>query len=157
MKWFRTSSNSRRLQAQAVAVPPSNHHKFDEQTGQVYTETTAALTSDTDRDWLHQAPSRVNWDDFEVPRVRDDASGRLAIIRDVILKKKKRDRIFKANKEAFIAAFRKRKVKGPRSLADLALETILRNVRDLDIEMLDEVPIRLLELIWDHIKHRLVY
>lgn len=154
MKWFRISNKSRRLQT--VAAAPSNDHKFDEQTGQIYTETTAAVTNDIDRDWPYRLCTALHWTDTEIPR-GDDIAGTAGIIRDVIQKMKKSDRLFKAKKFAFISAFRGTKVKGTRSLADVALETIILNITDLNVEVLDQVPIRLLELIWDHIMQRLVY
>ncbi|KAF8866211.1 hypothetical protein BDZ45DRAFT_735500 [Acephala macrosclerotiorum] len=90
---------------------PSDKHKFDDQTGQMFTETTVAMPAQSDINWPYRA-------------------GLAALP---------------------ISAERRR---GTRSLVAVALETIVRNVTDLTVDVLEPLPGRLLQQVWEQIKQR---
>lgn len=90
---------------------PSNNHKFDDQTGQMFTETTVVMPAQSDINW----PYRTDLVALPIPAKRR---------------------------------------RGTRSLVAVALETVVRNVSDLTVDVLESVPRRLLQQVWEQVKQR---
>lgn len=133
MKWFPLK---RRLllrqwppKSQRVDLPAvvQDGHKFDEATGQVYTETIVSISSGDDRNWTRNR--RVVRERYEKDFVGYEEP---------------------PNDTNTGAS------KGARSLQDIAVESILRNLSDITLEHLECLPSQLLDRIWFEVNKRLV-
>jgi hypothetical protein len=105
--------------------------KFDEATGQVYTERIAPIQCADDRDWVHWlyrqhvfSPQSAAGDD-QIDEIWEDDDEDIRV--------------------------------GARSLKETAIGCILRNIVDLKLEMIEDLPITVRYQLWDAIKKRLVY
>lgn len=97
--------------ASDVMPMPSNNHKFDDQTGQMFTEVTVAIPSQSDINWPYSV-------------------GLVALPRST------------------------ERRKGTQSLVAIALETIMHNITNLTIDVLEPLPGRLVQQIWEQIEQR---
>lgn len=107
-------------------LPTTN--KFDEATGQVYTETIVAIQRSDDHNWVHWLYRQC------VFRLQPTASG------DQI------DEISQGDSTQV----------GGRSLKETAILCILRNIVDLKLEMIEDLPSTVKYQLWDAIKKRSV-
>ncbi|CZR57544.1 uncharacterized protein PAC_07433 [Phialocephala subalpina] len=103
----------RRRKALDVMPMPPDKHKFDDQTGQMFTETTVAMPAQSDINWPYRTGLAAS------P----------------------------------ISAGRR---KGARSLVAIALETIMQNVTNLTFDVLEPLPRRLLQQVWEQVRQRSV-
>lgn len=116
--------------------PPSEAHiprpwhnsKFDESTGQVYTESTTAIQRSDDRNWTqwHQKIAVPTCNDADYTRGEVDPG-------------------------------QTPNSRGAQSLQASAIRCILQNLSDLTVELLESLPIHLIRRIWDGVIRTLVY
>ncbi|KAE8450068.1 hypothetical protein EG329_007208 [Mollisiaceae sp. DMI_Dod_QoI] len=155
MKLFPSKSGRlRRVEAEAIAPIPAENHKFDEQTGQVYTEITISVPKAEDRDWPHQLRPVRDLADYELPPESDDIVGRATRARDVIRVLERSNHVLEQTRLALLASVRAPGEIGARSLVGVAIETILRNIADLTVDVLETLPIQLTRRVWEEIKKR---
>lgn len=126
MRWLQANKAKSRQSRVRVAPPPANQ-KFDDQTGQIYTETTVDATRPTDFNWVHQSE-------------RDRGRGGRDCTKDY----------------SYTYFSGSRPGPGPRSLVDIAAESILQNVHSLSVEALRDVPPVLLSKLWAQLQARSV-
>lgn len=128
MKPLRLRSKLTRLPAQDQCQTT----KFDEATGQVYTETTAAIQCSDDSDWTQwryrqttvgSAPAGGNDQELQINDARPS----------------------KINPRV-----------GPRSLQDCAIRCLLQHISDVTVEMIDSLPLTVRYRVWDAVTRRLV-
>jgi hypothetical protein len=132
MKWpplkRRLLLGQRTPKSQRVNLPPlQDGHKFDEATGQVYTETILSILSSDDRNWTRN--------------------------RLVVHEKYEKDFI---GYEEPLNGTKISASKGARSLQDIAIECILRNIPDITQEHLQYLPSELLDRVWFEVNRRSV-
>ena len=124
-----------------------NFAKYDESTGQVYLETTAAIRTSDDRDWARDSrmvKGADYRDDQEYEEyVRSPGGER----KDLENYQKRLDRL----KDSRIKGS-----KGARSLQDAAIECILENISDITLEGIECLPISIVRRIWHAVNKRLV-
>ena len=129
---------------------PWQNAKFDESTGQVYFETTAAIQSSADRDWARQ--SRVVGG-----RERRDSRQFAGYVKSSEDGKREGD-LGKYQKHVDrVTNSRVRGFNGARSLQDTAIECLLENLSDISHEAIECLPIPIVRRLWHVIKTRLVY
>jgi hypothetical protein len=122
-----------------------NSAKFDESTGQVYLETTAAIPTYDDKNWARD--SRL----VKGPIYRDDEDynqylKRLGGRTKGLEKYHMRVDEFKNS--------RVKNFKGARSLQDGAIECILENISDITLEGIECLPIAIVRRIWHAVNAR---
>jgi hypothetical protein len=126
----------------------SRHHKFDESTGQVYTESTASMQDRDDQLWTRQSKVVVGPDyrDSDARVSFSEVSGD--------------SRDSEANPGAYheyLDAFKNSRVrglKGTRSLQDSAVDYILNNISDVTYEGIACLPTSLVRRIWHAVNKR---
>jgi hypothetical protein len=141
MRWFRGKSSQPRRE-----IAPVKHRKFDDQTGQIYTETTSMAATQPDDDWHHRSRCSGEWIESDW---RDD----FAIAKRAPLVKVSPKTTSNTRNPRTLNASGKL---GSRSLVETAMESILQKVKDLSIEVLQDMPPILLQKVWDQIRARLV-
>lgn len=129
-----------------------DRHRFDEQTGQVYTEKTAAATNDLDRDWVFDVRTGMDVSYYDAT----DASARRPNnqVRDMIRVFKQRGDLQDEQRRASKVISKTYQITGARSLVDVALDMILQKLDDLTMELLSDLPVVLLQRIWEETKKR---
>ena len=156
MKWLLAQAQSKRKRllklrtlrpsTRTPDTTPSAHQKFDETTGQVYTETTAAIQTTTDLDWTRQTILAFgpDWRDQEELAILDSwKSGQSE--EDLGGYQRYSDNV----RNSRIIGFR-----GARPLQDVAVETILQNIADITLEGIGCLPIPLVRRIWNAVNKR---
>jgi hypothetical protein len=151
MKWLQSKRRLLLKPRKSLKAPRGNtlrdHHKYDESTGQVYSETTAEIQGADDRNWTNQthvvAGPDYRWSDESTAFFCDSDE-----------------------KEVNIGAYhdhldglkntRLKRFKGARSLQDAAVECILHNISDVTLEGLACLPTPLVRRIWHAVNKRLV-
>jgi hypothetical protein len=134
MKWFPLKHRlllAQRSKPQPLDLPTARDgQKFDEATGQVYTETIVAIASENDLNWTEKrCQTRERYEkDFvgyqeSLGRARDSSPGAS---------------------------------KGARSLQDMAIESILGNIHRIDLDYLGTLPSSLLDRVWFEVNRRSV-
>jgi hypothetical protein len=124
MKWF--PLNRRLLPApsssrpQRASLPVKYGDKYDEASGQVYTETYISIPSGSDQDWARMG----------------------LVVRDQHEKKNFGYESAHAASPGIIAS------KGSRSLQDIAMDTALDNLANITIEYLEALPTSLVNRMW---------
>ncbi|KAG9230424.1 hypothetical protein BJ875DRAFT_472267 [Amylocarpus encephaloides] len=125
-----------------------DQHKFDEASGQVYTELTASILSEDDHEWTRQTRIVVKpeYRDFDDPGGFLDNSD---------------------ENEANLGAYheyldglkntRVRGLNGARSLQDIAVDCILNNISDCTLEGISCLPISLVRRIWHAVNRRCTF
>lgn len=130
MKWFPIKRRFLRglspSKPQRADLPVQHGDKYDEASGQVYTETSVPVTS-SDRDWTRQR------------RVARETRGRDHVGCDPAYGTKPR-------------GFRPSK--GVRSLQDIAIDATLANLGNITAEYLESLPLPFLDRIWDEVEQR---
>jgi hypothetical protein len=143
----RLLSRRRRLlkpsNAKASTVEPNrfmlgDKHKFDEETGQVYSETTASIPTSHDRNWFRLPSTPTAEADF-----RDGQDYRRSFHCGNSLEKPRAKRSMSA--------------KGVRSLQETAIECIIHNISNVTFEVIEYLPNQLVQRIWHEAKRRSVY
>lgn len=158
MKWL---SNKRRLgllfpqnksglfnyKKQQTVAGLGDHHKYDDSTGQVYSESTTAIQTSDDSNWTSQTRLVVG------PEYRDEDEAHNFVPTNEI--------------ESSIGAYhyhidglkntRIRGLKGPRSLQDSAIECIIQNISDCTLEGIACLPPSLVRRIWHAVSKRYSY
>jgi hypothetical protein len=119
-------------------------HKFDEETGQVYSETTASIPSSHDRNWFQLPPTTTAKVDFRDERdygrgLRSELS---VNCRDSLKKPKTK---------------RSRSAKAVRSLQETAIECVIQNISNVTFEAIEHLPNQLIQRIWNEANRRFVY
>jgi hypothetical protein len=149
----RLQSKRRRLlkpsNAKASTIEPNqfmlgNKHKFDEGTGQVYSETTASIPTSNDRNWFRLPPTAIAEADFRDER--DYGMGfqpELSMNCGDSLKKPR--------------AKRSRRAKAVRSLQETAIECVIQNISNVTFEAIEYLPNQLIQQIWHEANRRSVY
>jgi hypothetical protein len=126
----------------------NSHHKFDESTGQVYTENTLSIQNSDDQYWARQTKvvigpeyrdSEDNVSFSEASGESRDSEASLGAYHDY-LNELKNTRI--------------RGLKGARSLQDCAVDCILENISDVTFEGIACLPITLVRRIWHAVNKR---
>ena len=149
----RLQSKRRRLlkpsNAKASTVAPNqfmlgNKHKFDEGTGQVYSETTASIPTSHDRNWFRLPPTDVAEADFRDRRdysrdFRSDLSMNCG------------DNLKKPKSKPSTSA------KAVRSLQETAIECVIQNISNITFEAIEYLPNPLVQQIWHEANRRSVY
>lgn len=125
-----------RVQPRWVAPPqqgPGPNYKFDESTGQVYTERTAPIQCSDDSNWTQ----------------RPHCQGIFGLAKeDTTL-----DEMLPNDEETLIVD----RPKGARTLRDSVIRYIVRNILDITLEVMVNLPQQLIRLLWDAVKEALVY
>lgn len=134
MRWLRARPSQLRRE-----VAPVKQQKFNDQTGQIYTETTIAATR-PDNDWHHRCRSSGEWIESHW---RDDFTKHAPLV-----KVSRKNRRAQGPQESGKL--------GSRSLIETATEVILQKVNDLSVEVLQDVSPVLLQKVWDQIQARSV-
>lgn len=119
-------------------------HKFDEETGQVYSETTASIPTSHDRNWFRLPPTAIAKADFRDER--DYSRGfrsELSMNCGDNLKKPKPKR--------------PRSAKAVRSLQETAIECVIQNISNVTFEAIEYLPNQLVQRIWNEANRRSVY
>ncbi|KAH8590899.1 hypothetical protein B0O99DRAFT_284239 [Bisporella sp. PMI_857] len=116
------------------------NQKFDGATGQIYTETTTAIQSTSDRDWTRKGrlvvgPSYREIQDYEgyVNNFARHSTKDIGQYREDI------DNVKNS---------RARRFTGARSLQDAAIECVLQNISDIELEGIECLPEQLTRRIW---------
>lgn len=137
----------------APSATPSSHQKFDEATGQVYTETTVAIYTANDLDWSRQTVIALGPDWREQEEVALVEAWRASQSKGIDLETLGSYRAYLDNvRNSRIRAFR-----GARSLQDVAVETILQNINEITLQGMECLPVQLVRRIWHAVNKRLVY
>jgi hypothetical protein len=132
MKWFPlkrrllSGLGPSKAKSQQANLPVQHGDKFDEATGQVYTEIQVPIPSSSDGDWTRQL--RVVTEKHEQHHVG-----------------------YQPLHEPDPGPF-----KGARSLQDQAMDTILDNVANISAEYLTMLPFPLLDWLWFELNRRSV-
>lgn len=119
--------------------------KYDESTGQVYSETTATIPTWDDRDWARDsqivkgARYRNDEEYNEYVRLRNGTEGL----------QKYQQRLDGLRNS------RIRGIEGARSLQDAAIECVLENISDITIEGIECLPNSILRRLWHAVTTRL--
>jgi hypothetical protein len=156
MKWLLAQAQSKRKRLLKLRTPrtstrtpettPSGNQKFDEATGQVYTETTAAIQTANDLDWTRQTVVAIG------PDWRDQEE--LALI-DAWKSGQSEENL--GGFHGYSDSVRNSRIigfRGARSLQDVAVETILQNITDITLEGMECLPIQLVRRIWHAVNKR---
>jgi hypothetical protein len=156
MNWLQSkrkplfTQNRSGLGIQSQHYTLSSHHKFDESTGQVYSESTASIQDSDDRYWTRQTRVVVGPDyrDSDDGISFSGASGgstesetSLGAYRDYL---------------DALKNTRVRGLKGARSLQDCAVDCILNNISDVTFEGIACLPTTLVRRIWHAVNKRSV-
>ena len=142
MKWLLPRRKAGLRQSNIGPRIESVHdQKFDEATGQIYTEETASIRTSDDRDWTRLAPriakplTQDRGDYNEYLRVRETGSSVSSL----------------ADYEAYLdrlETFKVLGVKGARSLQTSAIECILENISDVTLEGIECLPRHIIRRVW---------
>lgn len=150
MKWL-IPKRKKGLQNRNLRPEPEFVHnqKFDESTGQIYTEKTASIQISDDRDWPWQTP---------VVAMSD--------IRDTVdyyeyLKAVEMGRSVESLGEyqAYLdrlQSFRVIGFRGARTLQNSAIECILENIEDITLEVIQCLPRHIVRRVWHAVNQRSV-
>jgi hypothetical protein len=123
------------------------NQKFDESTGQVYSETTAAIQSSDDQGW--DRISRV----VRGPSYRDDQ-----LYEEYVKnwdKSKAPENL--GEYQRYLDGVKNSKVrglKGARSLQDAAIECLLQNISEITLEAIECLPNQIVRQLWHAINQR---
>ena len=144
MKWLQRQYHSYRPSPPKKTI---DTQKFDENTGQIYNETTVAIRTDHDRGW--DRASRV----VLGPSFRDtaDSDGYLRNWRAV---EDSRDLKDYRNHLDSIKSSKVRGLRGTRSLQDAAIECILQNISDITSEGIRCLPVHIVRQLWHTVNMR---
>jgi hypothetical protein len=126
---------------------PVHNQKFNEATGQVYTEKTASIQSSDDQNWTRQPRSIVEADYRDDDDYREYAEaweksrsvGKLAEFQKYL------DGVRNSRAKGFI---------GARSLQDSAIECILGNISDITLEGIECLPMQIVRRVWREVNKR---
>jgi hypothetical protein len=134
--------------AKASTVEPNrfmlgDQHKFDEETGQVYSETTASIPSSHERNWFRLPSTTCAEVDF-----RDNQDYRRSFQSDLSVNC--------GNSLKEPRAKRSMSSKGVRSLQETAIECIIHNISNVTSEVIEYLPNQLVQRIWHEAKRRSV-
>jgi hypothetical protein len=135
--------------ARASTVEPNrfmlgDKHKFDEETGQVYSETTLSIPNSHDRNWFRLPSTPTAEVDF-----RDEQDYRRNFQSDLSINC--------GNSFKKPRAKRSMGAKGVRSLQETAIECIIHNISNVTFEVIEYLPSQLVQRIWHEAKRRSVY
>ncbi|SZF02082.1 unnamed protein product [Blumeria hordei] len=100
-----------------------NNSKYDEKTGQVYTETQVSFWGSSDKDWEYRTHAMPYVDSLSTTEIQNAPKN----------------------------GIKKVKQKGSRSLQLTTLDTIIANVSDLSLQSLELMPLKLVEFLWNTI------
>lgn len=159
MKWLQLHSKRRLLLKKrngTIKRPESlltRDHKFDESTGQVFKETTAAIqgmNDPNDRDWTQRTrvvigPDYLDSEDYdELLHIWEPGESEASLdgFHDYM----------DGMKNSRVRGFR-----GARSLQDTAIECILNNISDVTFEGMQCLPDQMVRRIWHAVNKRSVY
>jgi len=147
MKWLapRRSLGIKRRSESRYGMPLGNH-KFDELTGQIYTETTTAIQSSDDSNWTRKCrvvlgPTLRDSEDY-AEQVKSWGSSD-----DLSEHQKHLDNVKNSKVNGR---------KGARSLQDATIECIIQNISDITLEGINCLPIQIVRRIWHAVNQRLV-
>ncbi|TVY40884.1 hypothetical protein LOCC1_G006488 [Lachnellula occidentalis] len=139
-----------RTSNRAPSTTPSGHQKFDEATGQIYTETTAAIDTANDLDWTRRTVLAIGPDWREQEEVALVDAWKASQHRGVDPETLGSYRGYLDNvRNSRIWGFR-----GARSLQDVAVETILQSITEITLEGMQWLPIHLVRRIWHAVNKR---
>src|SRR3954447_6832738 len=125
--------------------------KFDESTGQIYTEKIAAVQTTDDRNWARKGHLVAG------PSYRDD------VLYTDYLKEWEKGTTARQDLGDYrkyideVTNSRVKRLKGARSLQDSAIECILKNISDITLEGIQCLPHQIVRQIWYAVKKRLVH
>jgi len=150
MRWLvpRRSLGIERRSESRYGMPLGNH-KFDESTGQIYTERTTAIQSSDDSNWTRNCrvvlgPSLSDGEDH-AEQAKSWGIGRTP--EDLSQHQKHLDNVKNSKVKGR---------KGARSLQNAAIECIIQNISDITLEAIDCLPIQIVRQIWHAVNQRLV-
>ena len=137
MKWLLPKRS--RIKARLEIGDEVPYIKFDESTGQIYSETTATIPTSDDRDWYRDSRivKRAKYLDVEQYNryVKKLDNGRASLARH--------QKGLNGLKNSRIRGF-----KGARSLQHAATECILKNISDITLEGIECLPISVVRRLW---------
>jgi len=133
-----------RARSKASNYMLSDNHKFDEATGQVYTETTASIQSTDDRDWTRRTLG-PGWRDSEDELQLKMSSRSQESLKDY------REYLHS------VKSPKARRFKGVRSLQATSFESVLQHISDVTLEGLECLPIQVVRRLWHAMNRRSVY
>jgi len=147
MKWLQRPYH--RYQP-APPKTPVRTQKFDENSGQIYNETTVAIRSGDDRGWdrtgrVVVGPSYRDTGDYEVYLRNWRANKDTGDIDDY------------RNYMDSVKNSKVRGLRGARSLQDAAIECILQNISDITLEGIECLPVQIVRRVWHAVNKRQVY
>jgi hypothetical protein len=120
----------------------SDNQKFDEATGQVYTETTASIQSADDRDWTRRTLG-PSWRDSEDElQLTHSSQEGLKDYREYLHS---------------VKSPKARRFKGVRSLQATSFEIVLQHISDITLEGLECLPVQVVRRLWHAVNRRSVY
>lgn len=120
-------------------------HKYDERTGQIFTETTLRILGSRDGAWTRRTRVLYERSDTEDEKNRKEAKTWDA---------RRLGRVEFSNRNVVIARLGARE--GSRTLQSTALEQVIQNISDLTIHSFEYLPITLVKRIWDIARKRYV-
>ncbi|CAG8954942.1 hypothetical protein HYFRA_00008631 [Hymenoscyphus fraxineus] len=142
---FPQNPNRSVLKKQPPVTGLGDHHKFDGATGQIYSESTAAIQTSDDSNWTRQTELVVG------PEYRNSGDAHSFVSTT-------------DHNELDLGAYhhhldglkntRIRGAKGARSLQDSAIECILHNISDVTYEGISCLPLSLVRQLWHAVSKR---
>jgi hypothetical protein len=148
MKWLLPKRNRTKRQSgvdsERSAATRWNFAKYDESTGQVYLETTAAIQTSDDRNWARDG-RLVREADYRDDVDYEEHVKRFGIGDDP------------ENHQRHLHRFKNSRVrgfKGARSLQDATIECVLENISDITLDGIECLPISIVRRIWHAVNRR---
>lgn len=127
-------------------ITPSSNQRFDEATGQVYTETTAPIQTSNDLEWTRQTVVAIRPEWIDLKHVQSlESLKEEQFEEDLGSYRRDLDNVRNSRIRGF---------KGARQLQDVAVECILQNINDVTFEGLEFLPIQLVRRIWHAVNKR---
>ncbi|TVY24523.1 hypothetical protein LHYA1_G006905 [Lachnellula hyalina] len=139
-----------RTSSRAPSTTPSGHQKFDEATGQVYTETTTAIETANDLDWTRRTVLAIGPDWREQEEVALIEAWRASQNKGV-------DPEILGSYRGYLDNVRNSRIwgfRGARSLQDVAVEAIVQNITEITLEGMECLPVQLVRRIWHAVDKR---
>lgn len=149
MKWLLPRRRKTLRETRAEYRVPRGNQKFDESTGQIYTESIAAIQTTDDRNWARKGRlvARPSYRDNVLYADYVKAWGKGTTGQDLGEYRQYLDELKNS---------RSKGLKGARSLQDSAIECILENISDVTLEGIQCLPHQIVRQVWYAVNKRLV-